>query len=250
MPGLPPTRSKNCFDGVYKLKYAKIKHVRNISELLAANKQWAEDLTADDPRFFERLSEAQNPEFLWIGCSDSRISPTSSIGLLPGEMFVHRNVANLVNHSDMNCLAVLHYAIEVLRVRHIIVCGHYGCGGVKAAFDDSRYGLIDNWLRYIQDTMHKHRMTISMEPHYDAQLDKLCELNVIEQVASVGETTIVQDAWDRGQELFIHGWIYRIAEGIYRDMSITIKSLEELDEFRKKTFEQGSETRPFGSVPV
>jgi carbonic anhydrase len=210
--------------------------VQKIKELLAANKQWAEELTAEDPQFFERLSEAQNPELLWIGCSDSRISPTSSIGLLPGEMFVHRNVANLVNHSDMNCLAVLQFAIEVLKVRHIIVCGHYGCGGVKAAFDDSRYGLVDNWLRNIQDVMHKHGDKIAKEPDYDTRLDKLCELNVIEQVANVGETTIVQDAWDRGQEVFIHGWIYRIADGIYRDMHITISSLEQLDTFRDKTF--------------
>lgn len=222
--------------------------MQKIKELLAANKQWAEELTAEDPQFFERLSEAQNPELLWIGCSDSRISPTSSIGLLPGEMFVHRNVANLVNHSDMNCLAVLQFAIEVLKVRHIIVCGHYACGGVKAAFDDSRFGLVDNWLRNIQDVMHKHRSDIDAQGDYDAQLDKLCELNVIEQVANVGETTIVQDAWDRGQELFIHGWIYRIAEGIYRDMNITIKSLDELDAFRKKTFESRTEIRPSGSV--
>ena len=210
--------------------------MQKINELLSANKQWAEELTADDPQFFERLSEAQNPEILWIGCADSRISPTSSVGLLPGEMFVHRNVANLVNHSDMNCLAVLQFAIEVLKIRHIIVCGHYGCGGVKAAFDDARFGLVDNWLRNIQDTKHKYRDAIAKEPGYDAQLDKLCELNVIEQVASVGETTIVQDAWDRGQELFIHGWIYRIAEGIYRDMNITVKSIDELDAFRMKTF--------------
>ena len=210
--------------------------MQKINELLAANKQWADELTAEDPQFFERLSEAQNPELLWIGCADSRISPTSSVGLLPGEMFVHRNVANLVNHSDMNCLAVLQFAIEVLKIRHIIVCGHYGCGGVKAAFDDARFGLVDNWLRNIQDTKHKYRDTITNEPDYDAQLDKLCELNVIEQVASVGETTIVQDAWDRGQELFIHGWIYRIAEGIYRDMNITVKSIKELDAFRMQTF--------------
>ncbi len=205
-------------------------------ELLAANKQWANELTAKDPLFFERLSEAQNPELLWIGCSDSRITPTSSEGLLPGEMIVHRKVANLVNYSDMNCLAVMQFAVEVLKVRHIIVCGHYGCGGVKAAFDDSRYGLVDNGLRHIQDIMHKHRDEIAKEADYDAQLDKLCELNVIEQVASVGETTVVQDAWDRGQELFIHGWIYRIGEGIYRDMKVSIYSLAQLDALRDTTY--------------
>ena len=203
---------------------------------MAANRQWAEELTADDPQFFERLSEAQNPELLWIGCSDSRISPTSSIGLLPGEMFVHRNVANLVNHSDMNCLSVMQFAIEVLKVRHIIVCGHYGCGGVKAAYDDTRLGLVDNWLRHIQDIMHKYEAVIERLPDHEARLDKLCELNIIEQVISVGETTIVQDAWERGQEVAIHGWIYRIAEGIYRDMNISARSLSELDSLREKTY--------------
>jgi carbonic anhydrase len=222
--------------------------VQKINELLAANKQWAEELTAQDPQFFERLSEAQNPELLWIGCSDSRISPTSSIGLLPGEMFVHRNVANLVNHSDMNCLAVMQFAVEVLNVRHVIVCGHYGCGGVKAAFDDSRFGLVDNWLRNIQDTMHKHGDEIAKQGDYDTRLDKLCELNIIEQVVSVGETTIVQDDWERGEDLWIHGWIYRIAEGVYRDMNITVGSLAELDALRDKTFR--AETRPVGSVPA
>lgn len=214
--------------------------MNTIEQLLAANREWAEELTAQDPQFFERLSEAQNPELLWIGCSDSRISPTSSIGLLPGEMFVHRNVANLVNHSDMNCLAVMQFAVEVLNVRHVIVCGHYNCGGVKAAYDDSRYGLVDNWLRHIQDTMHKYETDLNRLPDYDSRLDKLCEINVIEQVVSVGETTIVQDAWERGQELAIHGWIYRIAEGIYRDMKISIHSLAELDSLRDKTFSERS----------
>lgn len=222
--------------------------MRKIEELLAANKKWAEELKTEDPGFFERLSEAQAPEILWIGCADSRITPTSSVGLLPGDMFVHRNVANLVQHSDMNCLAVLQFAVEVLKVRHIIVCGHYGCGGVKAAFDDSRFGLVDNWLRNIQDTMHKHRQAIDGGPDYDSRLDKLCEINVIEQVANVGETTIVQDAWDRGQELFIHGWIYRIAEGVYRDMGITVSGLDELDRMRAATFSSLAETRPTGSV--
>lgn len=209
-----------------------------IRELLASNKNWAEKLKAEDPTFFERLSEAQNPEILWIGCSDSRITPTSSVGLLPGEMFVHRNVANLVNHSDMNCLAVMQFAVEVLKIRHIIVCGHYGCGGVKAAFDDSRFGLVDNWLRHIQDTMYKYHAELEKLADYDRRLDKLCEINVIEQIVSVGETTIVQDAWDRGQELFVHGWIYTIADGIYRDMDITVASLAELNALRNRTFEE------------
>lgn len=156
--------------------------------------------------------------------------------MLPGEMFVHRNVANLVNHSDMNCLAVMQFAVEVLKVRHIIVCGHYNCGGVKAAFDDARYGLVDNWLRHIQDTMHKYQAELEKLPDYDSRLDKLCEINVIEQIISVGETTIVQDAWDRNQELSIHGWIYRIDEGIYRDMNVSVESLEQLDSMRDETF--------------
>jgi len=223
--------------------------VERIERLLNSNRRWAEELKADDPQFFERLSESQSPELLWIGCSDSRISPTSSIGLLPGEMFVHRNVANLVNHSDMNCLAVMQFAIEVLKVEHVIVCGHYGCGGVKAAFDDARYGLVDNWLRYIQDTMHKHQAALQKLPDYERRLDRLCELNVIEQVISVGETTIVQDAWDRGQTLYLHGWIYRIGEGIYRDMKITVRSLDELNAMRTATYKP-AETRPAGSVPA
>ncbi len=212
--------------------------MNKIKELLESNKEWAKGLKAQDPTFFERLSESQNPEFLWIGCSDSRISPTSSVGLLPGEMFVHRNVANLVNHSDMNCLAVMQFAIDVLKVRHIIVCGHYGCGGVKAAFDDARYGLVDNWLRSVQDTMHKYQNEIDKLPDYDSQLDKLCEINVIEQIVSVGETTIVQDAWERGQFLAVHGWIYTIADGIYREMGISVQDLAELDTLRIRTFEE------------
>jgi carbonic anhydrase len=212
--------------------------VKKIKELLESNRLWAEEMKATDPTFFERLLESQAPEFLWIGCSDSRITPTSSVGILPGEMFVHRNVANLVIHSDMNCLSVLQYAIEVLKVRHVIICGHYGCGGVKAAFDDARYGLIDNWLRHIQDTMHKYKDEIDKQPDHTSRLDKLCEVNVIEQIVNAGETTIIQDAWDRGQFLAIHGWIYTIADGIYRDLGVTVTSLEELDAMRMKTFEQ------------
>ena len=207
-----------------------------LEHLLAGNKAWAENIKESDPKFFEKLSEIQTPEYLWIGCSDSRITPSSSIGLLPGGMFVHRNVANLVNHTDMNCLSVMQFAVEVLKVKHIIVCGHYGCGGVKAALDDTRLGLIDNWLRHIQDTMHKYAGELNTAADYDERLDKLCRINVIEQVVSVGETTIVQDAWDRGQYLQVHGWIYTIADGIYRDLKVTIDSLSKLDEMRDKTF--------------
>ena len=207
-----------------------------LEHLLDGNKAWARNIKESDPDFFEKLSEIQSPEYLWIGCSDSRITPSSSIGLLPGEMFVHRNVANLVNHTDMNCLSVMQFAVEALKVKHIIVCGHYNCGGIKAAFDDARFGLIDNWLRHVQDIMHKYRTQLDAETSYDARLDKLCEISVIEQVVSVGETTIVQDAWNRGQNLEVHGWIYTIADGIYRDLNVSITSLEELDAMRKGTF--------------
>jgi carbonic anhydrase len=210
--------------------------VSTLEHLLDGNKEWARSIKESDPEFFEKLSEIQSPEYLWIGCSDSRITPSSSIGLLPGEMFVHRNVANLVNHTDMNCLSVLQFAVEVLGVKHVIVCGHYNCGGVKAALDDSRFGLIDNWLRHIQDIMHKYRTQLDTQPDAEARLDKLCEINVIEQVISVGETTIVQDAWDRGQNVEVHGWIYTIADGIYRDLNVTIKSLGALDSLRSGTF--------------
>ena len=209
-----------------------------IEHLLDGNKSWAKSIKESDPQFFEKLSEAQSPQYLWIGCSDSRITPASSMGLSPGGMFVHRNVANLVNHTDMNCLSVMQYAVEALKVKHIIVCGHYGCGGVKAALDDTRLGLIDNWLRHIQDIMHKYRGDLESLPDYNARLDRLCEANVIEQVVSVGETTIVQDAWDRGQNVEVHGWIYTIADGIYRDLGVSVSKLEELDSVRAKSFDE------------
>lgn len=213
-----------------------------LEHLLAGNKAWAENIKQSDPQFFEKLSEIQSPEYLWIGCSDSRITPATSIGLMPGEMFVHRNVANLVNHTDMNCLSVMQFAVEVLKVKHIIVCGHYGCGGVKAALDDTRLGLIDNWLRHIQDIMHKYQTDLNAMADYDARLDKLCEVNVIEQVVSVGETTIVQDAWERGQQLEVHGWIYTIADGIYRDLSVSVDSLADLDAMRDATYQNRQKT--------
>jgi carbonic anhydrase len=205
-----------------------------LENLLERNQKWASEMKVNDPTFFERLSELQAPEYLWIGCSDSRISPTTSMGLLPGEMFVHRNIANLVVHSDMNCLSVMQFAVDVLQVKHIIVCGHYGCGGVKAALEDTRLGLIDNWLRHIQDLYYKYFDEITALPA-DKQLDKLCEVNVIEQVVSVGETTIVQDAWLRGQDLSVHGWIYHISDGVYRDVGITIANFENMDSLRVET---------------
>jgi len=210
--------------------------VKKIADLLENNRRWSERVIAADPEFFSALAKQQNPKYLWIGCSDSRVSANVIVDLAPGEVFVHRNVANLVNHTDMNCLSVLQFAVEVLGVKHVIVCGHYNCGGVKAALDDSRFGLIDNWLRHIQDIMHKYRSQLDAETNDEKRLDKLCEINVIEQVVSVGETTIVQDAWDRGQKVEVHGWIYTIADGIYRDLDVSITSLEELDAMRKGTF--------------
>jgi carbonic anhydrase len=210
----------------------------SLKNLLEQNRDWAERMKENEPDFFEKLAGLQTPEYLWIGCSDSRITPATSIGMLPGEMFVHRNIANLVIHTDMNCLSVIQFAVDVLRVKHIIVCGHYGCGGVKAALDDTRFGLIDNWLRHIQDLAHKYQAELDRAKDYDDRLDRLCEINVIEQVVSVGETTIVQDAWLRGQELRVHGWIYYITDGIYRDLKVTVKSIEGLDDLRLKTINQ------------
>ena len=206
-----------------------------LENLLKRNKKWASEMKESDPTFFQRLSELQTPEFLWIGCSDSRIPPLTSIGLLPGEMFVHRNIANLVIHTDMNCLSVMQFAVDVLKVKHIIVRGHYGCGGVKAALEDTRLGLIDNWLRHILDLYHKYFDEINALPEGDEQLDKLCEINVIEQVVSVGETTIVQDAWLGGQDLTIHGWIDHITDGIYQDIGLTLTNLESLENLRMET---------------
>ncbi len=210
----------------------------SLKNLLEKNRNWAEKMKDNEPEFFEKLAGLQNPEYLWIGCSDSRITPATSIGMLPGEMFVHRNIANLVIHTDMNCLSVMQFAVDVLKVKHIIVCGHYGCGGVKAALDDTRLGLIDNWLRHIQDLAHKYQAELDQLENYEERLDKLCEINVIEQVVSVGETTIVQDAWLRGQDLRVHGWIYYITDGIYRDLKVTVKSIESLDDLRLKTINQ------------
>ncbi|HEY8563687.1 MAG TPA: carbonate dehydratase [Pyrinomonadaceae bacterium] len=210
----------------------------SLNHLLEKNKNWAQRMKENEPEFFEKLAGLQTPEYLWIGCSDSRITPAMSIGMLPGEMFVHRNIANLVIHTDMNCLSVMQFAVDVLKVKHIIVCGHYGCGGVKAALDDTRLGLIDNWLRHIQDLAHKYQSVLDDLEDYEARLNKLCEINVIEQVVSVGETTILQDAWLRGQDVRVHGWIYYITDGIYRDLRVTVSSLEKLDALRLKTINQ------------
>ena len=208
--------------------------MKKIDALLENNRRWAEQVTADNPRFFADLADQQSPDFLWIGCSDSRVSANVIVDLAPGEVFVHRNVANLVNHTDMNCLSVVQFAVEVLQVEHIIVCGHYGCGGVQAALEAKRHGLIDNWLRHIQDTANLHSKRLNSITDENEKLDKLCELNVAEQVLNVGETTIVQDAWNRGQQLEIHGWIYGLKDGLIRDLEISISSEAELRNLRDR----------------
>ena len=204
--------------------------MKNLDNLLARNRSWAAKMTAADPDFFNRLSQQQAPEYLWIGCSDSRVPANEIVGLLPGEMFVHRNVANVVVHTDLNCLSVIQYAVEVLKVQHIIVCGHYGCGGVKAALDNSKHGLIDNWLRHVQDVKHQHEAALGALGDDTARFRKLCELNVIEQVLNVSRTTIVQGAWERGQGLAVHGWIYGLDDGLLRELDICITCQDELSE--------------------
>jgi carbonic anhydrase len=191
--------------------------MKQLPQLFENNRKWAADITAADPNFFRTLSAQQAPEYLWIGCSDSRVPANEIVGLLPGEMFVHRNVANLVVHTDLNCLSVLQYAVDVLRVRDVIVCGHYGCGGVRAALDHAKLGLIDNWLRHIQDVAKVQAAALD-GLQGETRIDRLCELNVIEQVRHVCETTVVQDAWDRGQVLNVHGWIYGLSDGHLRDL--------------------------------
>jgi len=198
-----------------------------LKQLFANNRAWAEQITKRDPEFFAKLSRQQAPDYLWIGCSDSRVPANEIVGLLPGELFVHRNVANLVVHTDLNCLSVMQFAVDVLKVKHIIVCGHYGCGGVKAALRGDRHGLIDNWLRHVEDVRQKHGAHLNMLGDVSKRSDKLCELNVIEQVVNVCQTTIVQDAWTRGQKLAVHGWIYAIDDGLLRDLNVTVAKAEE-----------------------
>jgi carbonic anhydrase len=208
--------------------------MNRLDHLLENNKKWAERIKAERPNFLSDLAKQQAPEYLWIGCSDSRVSADNIVGLLPGEIFVHRNVANQVIHTDLNCLSVLQYAIEALKVKHVIVCGHYGCGGVNAALDDKRHGLIDNWLRHIQDTAAFYTKSLEQITDANKKADKLCELNVIEQVTNVGETTIVLDAWDRGQNLTVHGWIYSLKDGIIKDLDVSIESESDLKTLQKR----------------
>lgn len=206
----------------------KSQAMKDLSDLLEKNRIWAESIKTHDPEFFKSLARQQSPKYLWIGCSDSRMPATQLIGLKPGDLFVHRNVANVVVHTDFNCLSVMQFAVEVLKVSHIIVCGHYGCGGVQAAMQNLKLGLIDNWLRHVQDVMHSHDELLSEIADEAERLNRLCELNVIAQVLNVGRTTIVQNAWEGGRELTVHGWIYGLEDGRLRDLDISISNQEEL----------------------
>lgn len=201
-----------------------------LDKLLSQNRDWAAAQLVRDPQFFERLRNQQTPEYLWIGCADSRVPANEITGLLPGEVFVHRNVANVVVHTDLNCLSSVQFAVDVLKVKHILVVGHYGCGGVKAALENLRVGLADNWIRHVQDVRDKFRTLLDSHADPVTRLDRLCELNVVEQVLNVCETTVMRDAWERGQELTVHGWIYGVADGILRDLSVSVSKEAELTE--------------------
>ena len=196
--------------------------MRVLPHLFENNRAWAERVTRDDPEFFSRLARQQAPRYLWIGCSDSRVPANQITGLGPGEMFVHRNVANVVVHSDLNCLSVMQYAVDVLQVTDIIVCGHYDCGGVLAVLRNDRLGLIDNWLRHVQDVAAKHKAELDALPGQSERHQRLCELNVLEQVASVSQTTVVSEAWARGRSLAVHGWIYKVTDGLLRDLGLCV----------------------------
>ena len=199
-----------------------------LQQLFENNRQWADSMIARDPDFFSKLLSQQSPEFLWIGCSDSRVPANTIVGLEPGELFVHRNIANVVVHSDLNSLSVVQFAIDVLRVKHIIVCGHYGCSGVRTALERRRVGLADNWLRHVQDVHNKHTAFLPTEMTPQDRSDRLCELNVIEQVVNVCQTTILQDAWDRGQEVTVHSWVYSLEDGLVRDLGLAVSNLDSL----------------------
>jgi carbonic anhydrase len=202
--------------------------MRVLESLFAKNRTWAAEMTRRDPSFFSRLAAQQSPQYLWIGCSDSRVPANQIVGLLPGEMFVHRNVANLVVQTDLNCLSTIQFAVDVLRVSHIIVCGHYGCGGVLAALRDDRLGLIDNWLRHVQEVKRTHQAQLDECAGEAERHKRLCELNVIEQVVNVSQTTVVRDAWDRGHLLAVHGWIYAVDDGLLRDLGMCVTNEREV----------------------
>jgi carbonic anhydrase len=199
-----------------------------LSGLFRNNREWARGINERDPNFFPSLAAQQFPKYLWIGCADSRVPANEIVGLMPGELFVHRNVANIVVHTDLNCLSVLQYAVDVLKVEHVIVCGHYGCGGIRAAYEKQSLGLIDNWLRHVQDVRDRHDELIRQADGDDAAIARLCELNVVDQVRNVCQTTIVQDAWRREQPLAVHGWIYDVRDGLLRDLQCTAASADDI----------------------
>ncbi len=201
----------------------------DISELLRNNTAWAERVSREDPDFFERLWKQQAPKYLWIGCSDSRVAANQVVDLAPGEVFVHRNIANVVVHTDLNCLSVIQFAVDVLKVEHILVVGHYGCGGVHAALTNARVGLADNWIRHVADVATKHAGLLAPIPGEPLRHDRLCELNVLEQVVNVCQTTIVQDAWRRGQPLAVHGWVYTLRDGRVHDLGVDVSGPAELE---------------------
>ena len=202
--------------------------MNKLDALFKSNREWAHNIKTSDPLFFEKLAAQQNPEYLWIGCSDSRVPANQIVGLMPGEVFVHRNVANMVVHTDFNFLTVLQYAVDVLKVKHVMVVGHYGCGGVVAAYENADNGLIDNWLRNIKDVQHRYRTRIEALADKDARLDLLCELNVMTQVSNVCHTTIVQNAWQRGQQLAMHGWVYSLKDGLLKDLDCTVDRADQI----------------------
>ena len=208
--------------------------MRLLKHLFEKNRRWATEVVKREPDFFTKLSYQQAPEHFWIGCSDSRVPANQITGLLPGEMFVHRNVANVVVHADLNCLSTLQYAVDALKVKHVIVCGHYGCGGVLAALRDAKLGLIDNWLRHVQDVRNKHRALIDVLPTERERHARLCELNVIEQVVNVAQTTVMREAWSRGQAVAVHGWIYGIDDGYLKDLSMCVTAESELQDLAEK----------------
>lgn len=218
----------------------------SLDQLLQNNRRWAEDIKQQDADFFERLAAIQRPEYLWIGCSDSRVPANQIVDLAPGELFVHRNIANQVIHTDFNCLSVVQYAIEVLKVRHIIVCGHYGCGGIKASMGHDEFGVVDNWLRHIKDISFANQAELEQLPESD-RLDRLCELNVVVQVRNLSRTKAVQYAWDRGHVLGIHGWIYRIQDGLIKDLKVTAKCRDDVEDiYRLYPTERGN--RPDANI--
>ena len=209
----------------------------HLQHLLEKNRAWADGIKAGDPKFFERLQNQQAPEYLWIGCADSRVPANQIVDLMPGELFVHRNVANVVVHTDFNCLSVLQFAIDVLKVKHIMVVGHYGCGGVRAALLNEGFGLISNWLRHVQDVRDRHQSVLDALPTVEDRVDRLCELNVLEQVAHVCQNNILLEAWRRGQPLTVHGFVYDVADGLLRDMGLAITGEEEREKVRQKNLQ-------------